>query len=93
VVLCFPWPLDAETIEPIAGPLIAIGLIAALAAFIASGEMAVAYFTAHVSRGFVPLVSHGELAVFYCFAFIPIAPKGPDRWSLNVLLTNRPEGR
>ena len=53
----------AGTIELIGGTLIALGLFTSIAAFIASGEMAVAYFWVHAHRGFWPILNHGELPV------------------------------
>ena len=41
----------ANVLEVILGPLLFLGLLTPIAAFIASGEMAVAYFLAHVPRG------------------------------------------
>jgi putative oxidoreductase len=55
----------AGSFELIAGVLITIGLYAAYAAFIGSGQMAVAYFTAHFPNSFWPLANGGELAVLY----------------------------
>lgn len=72
-------------IELVAGILILVGFFAGIAAFIASGEMAVAYFMAHASGGFWPIVNHGELAVTYCFAFLYIAAKGSGIWSIDQL--------
>jgi uncharacterized membrane protein YphA (DoxX/SURF4 family) len=46
--------LAAGIIEFIGGGLVAIGLWTSYAAFIASGEMAVAYFIAHAAKGFWP---------------------------------------
>jgi putative oxidoreductase len=66
----------AGTIELVGGLLIALGLFASYAAFVASGEMAVAYFMAHFPGGFWPLVNKGELAVLYCFLFLYIAARG-----------------
>jgi putative oxidoreductase len=73
----------AGVIELVGGVLIAIGLYASLAAFIASGEMAVAYFQAHAPRSSVPIVNQGELAVLYCFLFLYIAARGNGRWSVG----------
>ncbi len=70
-------------IELVCGALVALGLLTPWAAFIASGEMAVAYFMAHLPRGLVPLVNGGELAVLYCFVFLFIAAYGSGRWSLD----------
>lgn len=57
-------------LELVCGLLIALGLVASYAAFIASGEMAVAYFMMHASHGFLPIVNQGDLAVLYCFLFL-----------------------
>ncbi len=81
----------AGIIELLAGTLIAVGLLAAAAAFIASGEMAFAYFMTHAPHGLLPIVNHGELAVLCCFAFLYIAARGPGRWSLDALV-RRPSG-
>ncbi len=66
----------AGSIEVVCGLLIAIGLLTSLAAFIASGEMAAAYFIAHAPQGPVPIQNGGELAVLYCFLFLYIAARG-----------------
>jgi putative oxidoreductase len=85
-----PLMVAAGWIELVTGVLIAIGLFAGIAAFIASGEMAVAYFMAHAPNGFWPLVNHGEAAVLYCFAFLYIAARGSGLWSADdARLTGR----
>jgi putative oxidoreductase len=66
----------AGVIELGCGLLIAIGLLTSLAAFIASGEMAVAYFQAHAPQGPIPIQNGGELAALYCFLFLYIASRG-----------------
>jgi putative oxidoreductase len=76
-------PFAAGVIELVAGALIAAGLFASFAAFIASGEMAVAYFMAHAPRGFWPIQNEGELAVLYCFVFLYIAARGSGSLSLD----------
>jgi putative oxidoreductase len=73
----------AGTIELITGLLIAIGLFTGYAAFIASGEMAVAYFTAHFPEGFWPIENKGEESVFYCFVFLYMATRGAGTWSID----------
>jgi putative oxidoreductase len=80
-----PLMLIAGIIEFFGGLLIAAGLFARIAAFIASGEMAVAYFMAHFPRGFWPIENHGELAVVFCFVFLYIAARGPGRLALDNL--------
>ena len=72
-------------IELIAGLLIFLGLFTRVAAFIASGEMAVAYFWVHAKRGFWPILNKGELAVVLCFLFLYIAATGAGRYSLDHL--------
>jgi putative oxidoreductase len=67
----------------VGGVLIAIGLLTSLAAFIASGEMAAAYFIAHAPKGPNPLANGGELAVLYCFLFLYVAARGGGRWSVD----------
>ncbi len=73
----------AGIIELVCGVLIAIGLAAGYAAFLASGTMAVAYFKAHAPQGFLPIVNKGELAVVYCFLFLYIATRGSGTWSVD----------
>jgi putative oxidoreductase len=74
----------AGIIELVAGLLIMLGLAAGVAAFIASGEMAAAYFIAHAGQGgFWPIQNRGELAVVYCFIFLFIAAKGAGIWSVD----------
>jgi putative oxidoreductase len=94
----FAWPGDrpaqqlaslagvAGVIELVAGILIAIGLFAGYAAFIASGQMAVAYFYRHFSpQAFWPIVNMGELAVLYCFIFLYIASRGSGILSVDSM--------
>jgi putative oxidoreductase len=73
----------AGFIEFVGGLLIALGVLASYAAFIASGQMAFAYFMSHTPRGFWPIENGGELAVLYCFTFLYIAARGAGRWSLG----------
>jgi putative oxidoreductase len=71
-------------IELVGGLLIAIGLFTSWAAFIASGEMAVAYFMVHAKDGFWPIQNKGELAVLYCFVFLYMAARGGGRYSVDA---------
>lgn len=73
----------AGIIETVCGVLILLGLVTKVAAFIASGEMAVAYFYAHQSQGLWPIENQGERAVLFCFAFLYIASRGPGIWSID----------
>jgi putative oxidoreductase len=81
-----PMMLAAGLIELVGGALIALGLMAGLAAFLSSGEMAVGYFTAHAPHGFWPIQNHGELAVLYCFVFLYVAARGSGPISLDASL-------
>ena len=78
--------IAAGIIELFGGVLIALGLWAGYAAFITSGQMAVAYFMMHASGGFWPIVNRGELAALYCFLFLYIASKGSGRLSIETLV-------
>ena len=78
-----PMLLAAGVIEFAGGLLVAAGLWASSAAFIASGQMAVAYFMAHAPGGFWPILNKGELAVLYCFVFLYIACRGGLKWCLD----------
>ncbi|PYQ31325.1 MAG: hypothetical protein DMF56_05350 [Acidobacteria bacterium] len=76
----------AGPIEFFGGILIAIGLLTRPVAFLASGLMAVGYFTGHAPNGFVPKVNGGEPAVLYCWTWLYIAAQGPGAWALDNLL-------
>jgi putative oxidoreductase len=76
----------AGIIEFVGGTLITLGLFTRLAAFICSGQMAVAYFYAHAPNSFFPLLNNGDAAILYCFIFLYIAAAGPGPWSLDALL-------
>lgn len=85
------WPAWwAGLIEVVAGLLIAVGLFTRIAAFIASGEMAVAYFWMHwpplegEPASFWPTVNGGESALLYCFGFLLLAGMGAGVWSLDA---------
>jgi putative oxidoreductase len=86
----FPMPgplpsmlIAAGAIELIAGILVTLGLFTRLAAFVASGEMAVGYFMGHFPKGFWPVVNMGEAAILFCFIFLYLAAAGPGAWSVD----------
>ena len=79
----------AGLIEFFGGALIMVGLLTPWVAFIASGEMAVAYFIAHYPRGFWPIANGGEPAVLYCFIFLYIASRGSGPSSLDRVIWGR----
>lgn len=76
----------AAVVEIVAGPLIAIGLFTRVAAFAASGEMAVGYFTQHAPSSFWPIVNKGELAVAFCFVFLFVAAVGSGTFGVDRTL-------
>ncbi|AVA24698.1 DoxX family protein [Rhizobium sp. NXC24] len=83
-----PYPLPAimliaGAIEIVTGLLITAGLFTRVAAFIASGEMAAAYWMAHAPQGFWPALNMGEPAIMFCFIFLFIAFAGAGSWALD----------
>ena len=78
-----PLVMTGGIIELVGGVLIMIGLFTRWAAFIASGEMAFAYFMMHAPNGFWPLQNHGELAVLYCFLWLYFTFAGSGPWSVD----------
>ena len=78
----------ANVVEVIVGPLIILGLFTPYAAFIASGEMAVAYFVAHYPRSMWPLLNMGEITVALSFGFLYIATQGGGRYSLDEMMSS-----
>ena len=80
----------AGMIETTLGPFIFVGLFAPYAAFIASGEMAFAYFLSHIPRGSViPIVNGGEITVALCFGMLYIATRGSGPFSVDAWLASR----
>lgn len=73
----------AGVIEIVAGTMIMIGFFTRPAAFIASGQMAFAYFLSHYPSAFWPIQNRGELAVLYCFAFLYVAARGAGPLSVD----------
>ena len=91
-LLHFPAPMPmpvvgilmvAGIIELAGGALIVLGLFSRIAAFIASGETAVAYWMFHAKQGFYPALNGGDAAILFCFVFLYIAAAGPGPWALN----------
>jgi putative oxidoreductase len=89
----------AGVVETFGGLLIMLGLFTKVAAFVSSGEMAVAYFYIHVSQLgmppmgpglpmglLVPQMNRGVDAMLFCFAFLYIATRGPGIWSVDQMI-------
>lgn len=75
----------AGVIEVVGGAMIGLGLFTSPVAFLASGQMAVAYFQAHAPQALWPIVNGGELAALFCFVFLYIAAAGSGVWSVDAL--------
>lgn len=73
----------AGLIELVGGAMIMIGLYTSPVAFIASGEMAFAYFMSHQPQAFWPIQNRGELAALYCFVFLYISTRGSGPLSVR----------
>ncbi|MGY5776448.1 DoxX family protein [Rhizobium sp. LEGMi135b] len=85
----YPLPaimLAAGAIEIVTGLLMTVGLFTRIAAFIASGEMAAAYWMAHAPQGFWPALNMGEAAIMFCFIFLFVAFAGAGSWALDNVL-------
>jgi putative oxidoreductase len=79
------WPyFYAGALELVTAILITIGLFTRIAAFIASGVMAFAFFTQHLPTGVIPMTNGGELAVLYCFAFFFLIFAGGGTFALDA---------
>jgi putative oxidoreductase len=72
-------------VELVGGALVMVGLFGPLAAFVCSGQMAVAYFMVHQPQALFPLENRGELAILYCWIFLLIAARGSGIWSIDAL--------
>ena len=70
-------------IELVGGVLFAVGFLTRPVAFILAGDMAVAYFMAHASKGFFPMLNGGDAAILYCFIFLLYFVVGPGRWAAD----------
>ncbi|MEO6776890.1 MAG: DoxX family protein [Kofleriaceae bacterium] len=73
-------------IEIVTGTLIALGLFTRAAAFVAAGQMAVAYFQFHVGKTgkILPIQNGGDDTVLYCFWFLVLVVRGGGPWSLDA---------
>ena len=79
----------AGCIETVGSLLVVVGLFTRIAAFIMSGEMAVAFFMAHFPKSFFPIINGGEAAVLYCFVFLYLVFAGAGPWSLDAMWRKR----
>lgn len=75
--------LIAGILEVVGGAMFAAGAYTRLVAFILAGQMAVAYFMAHMSSGFFPIQNGGEAAILFCFIFLYFAATGAGPYSVD----------
>jgi putative oxidoreductase len=86
--VAFPMELNtmmlvAGVIELVGGLLILVGFQTRIAAFIASGTMAVAYWIGHAPMGPWPVANMGDAAILFCFVFLYLVFAGPGAWSVD----------
>lgn len=75
----------AAILEISLGLLLTLGLFTRVAAFVASGEMAAAYFIGHFPASFWPGINGGSEAILYSFIFLYLAVAGGGVWSIDAL--------
>lgn len=80
-----PILLAATVLELVGGILIVLGAFTRPVAFVLSGQMAVAYFMAHGSKGFFPALNGGDPAILFCFIFLYLACAGAGPWSVDSM--------
>lgn len=102
-VKLFGWPIAAPVdiavgsfplgwagvIELVAGLLILVGFVTRFAAFVASGQMAFAYFMAHQPKSIWPVENDGELSIVFCFGFFLLVFAGGGAWALDSMRSRR----
>ena len=81
----------AGIIEIVGSTLLTAGLFTRAAAFVMSGQMAVAYwyYANRPARGLMPIVNGGTLEVIYCFVFLYFVFAGPGPWSVDAMMKRR----
>ncbi|MFC9248080.1 DoxX family protein [Streptomyces sp. NPDC057136] len=84
------WPgWYAAVIQLVGGILVALGLGTRIAAFVASGSMAYAYFKVHQSEALFPLQNGGEASAMFCWAFLLLVFTGPGALAADGLFSSR----
>ncbi len=73
----------SAVIELVCGAMLLVGFRTRVAAFVASGEMAFAYFLAHAPRSIFPVNNNGDAAILYCFVFLYLAVAGGGAGTLD----------
>ena len=76
-------------LELVGGALLVVGLLTRPVAFVLAGFMAVAYFMAHASKAFYPILNGGELAALYSFVFLYFVFAGAGPWSVDAMIRRK----
>jgi putative oxidoreductase len=79
----------AGIIESVGGILLLIGLFTRPIAFLAAGEMAVAYFKVHFVRSIFPIANGGDNVVLFCFVYLYLVFAGAGPWSVDAIMARR----
>lgn len=81
----------AGAFELVLGACLVLGLMTRFAAFLASGEMAVAYFWVHASGSGSVFwwVNKGETVMLYSFIWLVYAAWGAGPFSLDAILSRK----
>ncbi len=85
----FPLGWFAGVLELFGGGLLVLGLFTRPVAFLLSGQMAVAYFIAHLPQSFFPSLNGGDAAILFCFVFLYLVFAGPGPWSVDAMRDKR----
>lgn len=86
------WPnWYAAVIELVGGSLVLLGLGTRIAAFIASGAMAYAYFKVHQPTALWPIQNNGEGAAMYSWSMLLLVFTGSGAFGLDKLFASRAE--
>lgn len=75
--------LTAGILEFAGGILLALGLFTRPVAFLLAGEMAIAYFMAHMPHDFFPVNNSGDAAISFCFIFLYLIFAGGGAFALD----------
>lgn len=79
----------AGVLELFGGGLLVLGVFTRPVAFLLSGQMAFAYFIAHLPQSFFPSLNGGDAAILYCFVFLYLVFAGPGPWSVDAMRDKR----
>ncbi|MDX3849637.1 DoxX family protein [Streptomyces sp. AK02-01A] len=83
------WPgWYAAVIQLVGGGLVLLGLGTRIAALVASGSMAYAYFNVHQPTGLFPMENGGEAAAIFAWTFLLIVFTGPGALSVDRLFSS-----